>query len=276
MDASFVRKPAVAGRFYPSHPEELAQAVDLYLGAEPAEPEEVLGAAKACVAPHAGYMYSGRVAGAVYRHLPPCDSFVILGPNHFGRGEPLAIMARGAWRTPLGDVPIDSDLADVILHHCEFLVEDETAHAQEHSLEVQLPFLQRRMKSFSFVPIALGGVGYEMLATFGQQLAQAIREYAKPVFVIASSDMNHYEPDGITRAKDQKAIDRILALDPKGLSDVIFRERITMCGSGPAVATLATMKALGASQASLVKYATSADAGGDRRSVVGYAGIVIQ
>ncbi|MGH9359279.1 MAG: AmmeMemoRadiSam system protein B, partial [Terriglobia bacterium] len=239
-------------------------------------PEEMLPTAMACLAPHAGYVYSGHVAGAVYRCLPQSNSIVILGPNHFGRGEPFAIATSGAWRTPLGDAPIDSELAEVIRRRCPFLAEDEAAHAGEHSLEVQIPFLQRKMNSFSFVPVALGSISYEKLVSFGAQLARALQEFYKPVFVVASSDMNHYEPDGVTRSKDQKAIDRILALDARGLYDVIFRERITMCGCGPAVATLAAMKNLGASRAKLLKYATSADAGGDCNSVVGYAGIVIQ
>lgn len=274
MDAPFVRMPAVAGRFYPSDPEELAKAVDRYLSPQ-SESEDVLTGAKACVAPHAGYMYSGHVAGAVYRRLPPSESFVILCPNHSGRGEPLAIMTRGAWRTPLGDVPIDGELAGLIRRHCEFLVEDETAHAQEHSLEVQLPFLQRRMKPFTFVPIALGGVTYETLVTLGRLLGSALREASKPIFLIASSDMNHYETDEVTRLKDQHAISQILMLDAKGLYDTVLREKVTMCGYGAAVAALTAMKSLGASQATLVKYATSANAGGDPRSVVGYAGIVI-
>ncbi|MGH9356107.1 MAG: AmmeMemoRadiSam system protein B [Terriglobia bacterium] len=267
--------PAVAGRFYPSRPEDLAKAVDQHLSPEAAH-EEVLTGAKACVAPHAGYMYSGHVAGAVYRRLPPSKSFVILCPNHSGRGEPLAIMTHGAWRTPLGDVPVNGELAGLIRHHCEFLVEDETAHAQEHSLEVQLPFLQRRMKSFSFVPIALGGVAFETLVTLGRLLASALREFAKPAFVIASSDMNHYEPDEVTRIKDHRAITEMLRLDAQGLYDTVLREKITMCGYGAAVATFTAMKALGATEANLVKYATSADAGGDARSVVGYAAIVIR
>lgn len=275
MDASFVRMPAVAGRFYPSHPEELVQVVDGYLSPE-AAPDEVLSAAKACIAPHAGYMYSGHVAGAVYRRLPLSNVFVILCPNHSGCGEPLAIMTRGAWRTPLGDAPIDEKLAEVISRHCEFLVEDKAAHAQEHSLEVQLPFLQRKMRSFSFVPIALGGADYKVFVALGKLLASALREFGKPVFVIASSDMNHYESDQITRIKDQQAISEILALDAGGLYDAVCRERITMCGYGPAIMALVAMRALGATQGNLIKYATSANAGGDPRSVVGYAGIVIQ
>ncbi len=272
MDVSIVREPAVAGRFYPSDPGELAQAVDGYLAPEPSE---ILPAVVACLVPHAGYVYSGGVAGAVYRCVPQRSSFVILGPNHSGRGAPLAIGARGIWRTPLGDAPVDSGLAEVICRHCPFLEEDEAAHAGEHSLEVQIPFLQRTMKSFSFVPVAFGSVSGETLVSFGMKLAVALREIHKPVFVITSSDMNHYEPEDVTRAKDQKAIDKILALDAAGLYDVIFHERITMCGYGPAVAMLTAMKELGASQARLVKYATSAEAGGNPDSVVGYAGMVI-
>lgn len=275
MDAKFVRVPAVAGRFYPSNPDELARTVDEYLAPEP-KAEELFAGAKACLVPHAGYMYSGHVAGAVYRLLPAACAFVILCPNHFGRGERLAIMTRGAWRTPLGDVSIDEALAASIQRRCDFLVEDAGAHREEHSLEVQLPFLQRKMEKFRFVPIALGAADYGVLDALGHAVAGALREFGKLAVVVASSDMNHYEPDGITRQKDRKAVDKVLALDPKGLYEVIFRERISMCGFAPAVVTLTAIKALEAREAELVKYATSADAGGDRRSVVGYAGVVIR
>lgn len=267
-----VRRPAVAGRFYPAEPERLAREVDAHLSPEAAA-EEIVTEALGCVVPHAGYQYSGHVAGAVYARLPARPTYLILGPNHFGRGKPLAVMSRGDWLTPLGPAPIDGSLADDLRRSCPGLEEDAVAHA-EHSIEVQVPFLQRRFGG-SIVPIAVGLDRYAALAALGHGVAEAVSRAAKPVLIVASSDFSHYEPDAVTRRKDRHAIDRILALDPPGLYDVVHRERISMCGYGPAVAMLVAAGDLGARQATLVKYATSADAGGDPAAVVGYAGIIV-
>ncbi len=274
MPSSAVRQPAVAGRFYPRKPEALTRDLEQYLGPDPAAAEKITGAL-GCVVPHAGYVYSGHVAGAVYRRLPPRSSYVILCPNHTGRGAPVAIMSGGAWLTPLGKVSIDAALAAAVRQSCHLVMEDAAAHEEEHSLEVQLPFLQQLWKDFSFVPIAIGVGGYAVLESLGRGLAQAARTTQKEFLTIASSDMNHYEPDGVTRAKDRRAIDKILALDPQGLYDVLRREDISMCGYGPAIAMLTGAKELGASRAELIKYATSADTSGDRSAVVGYAGIIV-
>ncbi len=274
MPAPSIRQPAVAGRFYPAQPELLTRQLDGFLGTkEPAAEKEVAGLG--CVVPHAGYMYSGHVAGAVYRRLPRRASYVILCPNHTGRGAPLAMMSKGEWLTPLGTVCVDARLAQALRQACHLLLEDTEAHEDEHSLEVQLPFLQRQVGNFTFVPIAIGVGGYSTLETLGHALAQALKKHSAPTLIVASSDMNHYEPDDITRVKDHKAIDRILALDAAGLYDVLRREDISMCGYGPAIAMLTAGKDLGAQRAELVKYATSADTSGDRSAVVGYAGIIV-
>lgn len=276
MQAPSVRQPAVAGRFYPARAETLSRDLDEYLGLGPDSAAQVearrpLG----CLVPHAGYMYSGHVAGAVYRRLPPLPSYIILGPNHFGRGAPLAMMSRGAWWTPLGEVPLDTALGEAVRQGCHLLVEDVDAHQSEHSLEVQVPFLQHEVGQFGMLPIAVGSVGYAALQSLGHGVAYAVKQAETPVLIVASSDMNHYEPDGITREKDHKAIERILALDPEGLYDVLRREDISMCGYGPAIAMLTAAIELGADGASLVKYATSGDTSGDRSAVVGYAGIIV-
>jgi AmmeMemoRadiSam system protein B len=185
------------------------------------------------------------------------------------------MMSRGEWLTPLGAVPIDSELARAVSHSCHLVVEDAAAHQYEHSLEVQLPFLQRASGSFRFVPIAIGVGGYAALESLGHGVAQVLKRAHKPALIIASSDMNHYEPDELTRVKDGKAIEKILQLDPQGLYDVLRREDISMCGYGPAVAMLTAAIDLGARQAELVKYATSADSSGDASAVVGYAGVII-
>ncbi len=275
MSAPAARRPAVEGRFYPDERRALERELDRCLGPEPA-PEEILGRAIGCVVPHAGYVYSGKVAGAVYRRLPERSRFLILGPNHFGRGEPLAITSEGEWITPLGSVAIDRELARALRHAFPLLVDDAVAHADEHSLEVQLPFLQRRASSFSFVPIAIGAGHYATLEALGHGVAQAIASSKDRPLIVASSDMNHYESDRITRAKDQEAIDQILALSPPGLYDVVHRRNISMCGYGPVVAMLTAARELGAERATLIEYATSADSSGDRSNVVGYAGIIVE
>ncbi|MGH9532421.1 MAG: AmmeMemoRadiSam system protein B [Terriglobales bacterium] len=266
-----VRPPAVAGFFYPSQPETLLRDVRSYV-----EPAKERVRAVGCVAPHAGYMYSGHVAGAVYGRLDLPRRFVILCPNHTGAGEPLAIMSSGAWKTPLGEARIDEDLAGRLLSGFSYLTEDAGAHRREHALEVQLPFLQALLPEFTFVPIAVGVGSYPALAALGEALAVMLAGEKDPPLIIASSDMNHYESDAVTRVKDHKAIERILALDPRGLYEVVGREDISMCGYGPTVAMLTAANKLGATSAELVKYATSGDISGDKDRVVGYAGVVVR
>lgn len=274
MQTPAVRRAAVAGRFYPAKPEVLAQELDQYLTADAPAPEKI-ETALGCIVPHAGYIYSGHVAGAVFQRLPERATYLILCPNHTGRGAPLAIMSNGEWLTPLGAAPIDASLAQSLHQACHLLMEDAKAHQDEHAIEVELPFLQRQVGNFSFVPIAIGVSRYAALEALGHGIAQALKNSAHSVLIVASSDMNHYEPDDVTRIKDHKAIDQILALEPAGLYEVIRKEDISMCGYGPAVAMLTAAKDLGATHAQLVRYATSADTSGDRSAVVGYAGIVI-
>lgn len=265
------RAPAVAGQFYPAHPAELRRELEGYIEVAP-PPQKALG----CVVPHAGIMYSGHVAGAVYGRLEPAPSYIILCPNHTGYGRPLAILSEGEWETPLGAVPIDAPLAQKLKKACRRLEEDAEAHRFEHSLEVQLPFLQCLQKSFRFVPIALGVGNYGPLEELGRAIATVVQETEPRPLIVASSDMNHYESDTVSRAKDRLAIDRILALDPRGLYDTVHRESISMCGYGPTVAMLTAAKSLGASSAELVRYANSGDVTGDRSHVVGYAGILVR
>lgn len=263
------RTPAVAGRFYPAQPAELRRELEGYLEKQPKQ------AAIGCVVPHAGIMYSGHVAGAVYARLQPFSSYIILCPNHSGYGRPLAILSEGEWETPLGDVPIDAALANQLKRACRSLEEDDLAHRFEHSLEVQLPFLQCVQSSYRFVPIAVGVGSYGPLEELGRAIAQVAGPAKERPLIVASSDLNHYEPDAVNRAKDHKAIERIVALDPRGLYDTVRREDISMCGFGPTVAMLTAAKILGATRGELVRYANSGDITGDRSQVVGYAGILI-
>ncbi|HXW91790.1 MAG TPA: AmmeMemoRadiSam system protein B [Terriglobales bacterium] len=266
-----LRHPAVAGRFYPEDRDTLLSDLRSFLRAREA-PRPAL----ACMVPHAGYIYSGSVAGAVFAELEIPRRCLLLCPNHTGRGRPLAIMSHGAWQTPLGTIPIDSQLAETLKQRCLLLTEDAEAHRSEHAIEVVLPFLQQSRPEFTFVPIALGTGQFTALQQLGEALAAVAETQEQPMLIIASSDMNHYENDHITRVKDTKAIERILALDAWGLYDVVIKENISMCGFGPAVAMLTAAKRLGATAAELIKYATSGDVFGEREVVVGYAGVVVR
>ena len=238
-----------------------------------------------CVAPHAGYIYCGGVAGAVYSRLKIPERCVLLCPNHTGKGRPLAIMANTTWQTPLGEVAADADMAARLLRRFPALQEDSAAHRAEHAIEVQLPFLQASRPDLKIVPIAIGTSDFDVLRGLGETLADVIADHHEEdqkaerqakVLIIASSDMNHYESDTITRIKDHKAIERVLAMDARGLWKVVLNEDISMCGFGPTVVMLTAAKLLGATSATLVKYATSGDVSGDYESVVGYAGIIVE
>lgn len=266
-----LRPPAVAGRFYPADPAELTSLVR-----QCSSTNEIIAPkhAKACLVPHAGYMYSGHVAGAVYARMALPKKVLILGVRHYPRGEQAAILSSGAWRTPLGDAPIDEALANSLRLACPLLREDSVAHSSEHSLEVQVPFLQVLQPGFSFVPVALGTVRFEDLVAVGQALGRVLLNSSEEVLLLTTSDLNHYEDDATTRKKDGKAIERLLALDAPGLYDTCRNEEISMCGLGPAVAMLTALKEMNGAQAELVKYATSADVSGDFSAVVGYAGMI--
>lgn len=262
-----VREPAVAGRFYGADPRALAAEVDRLLAA-PGEKVRALGV----VAPHAGYVYSGGVAGAVYGRVDVPPRVVVLGPNHTGMGDPVALYTGEAWRTPLGVVPIDRELT-AALAAGEDVTADALAHRHEHSLEVQVPFLQRARPGVSIAALCLGPLPLEACAALGRAVARAAK--AAGALVVASSDMSHYVPAGVAREKDRHAIDRVLALDPEGLYATVRRERITMCGFVPATVMLFAARELGAASAELVRYAHSGEVTGDERSVVGYAGVIV-
>jgi AmmeMemoRadiSam system protein B len=265
-----LRLPAVAGRFYPSSPAELT-ALIRKLTPDPGRPSIQV---RACLLPHAGYMYSGHVAGAVLARIALPRKIIILGVRHYPRGESAAILSSGAWRTPLGDARIDEVLAEALKKACPLLREDSVAHSTEHSLEVQLPFLQALAPDFTFVPVALGTVQFESLVSMGEAIGRVLEASKENVLLLTTSDLNHYQDDAITRIKDRKAIDQLLALEPRGLYDTCRNEEISMCGLGPAVAMLTALNALSVKKSELVKYATSADVSGDRSAVVGYAGMI--
>ena len=267
-----LRHPAWADRFYPGNAALLREELDRCL--TPLPPEK-LPRPIGCVSPHAAYMYSGPIAGAVFARIELPQTFIILCPNHTGRGDPLAIMSEGAWQTPLGKAQIDAALAARLEKRCHLLSQDARAHREEHSLEVQLPFLQKLQPDLRFVPICVGTDAFPALEMLGHAMAAVIRESPGRILIVASSDMNHFESDERTRLKDRCAIDQVLALNPRALYDTVRRENISMCGYCPTAAMLTAALDLGARQAEMVRYGTSADVSGDFSSVVGYAGMVV-
>lgn len=229
------------------------------------------------VCPHAGYMYSGPVAASAYHRLASdgrVDVFVIFGPNHQGIGSGVALMDRGVWRTPLGDAEVDGETAKEILRHSRIIDVDDAAHAYEHSIEVQLPFLQYIYGgSLKFVPICFLMQDLETAIEVGQAVAEAVK--GRNVAIIASSDWTHYEPHSIAYKKDTEAISAVLKLDEKLFYEILERRRISACGYGPVAALIVAAKRLGATGAELLNYKTSGDVTGDTSAVVGYAAISI-
>ena len=269
----YVRPPAVAGTFYEGAPERLVRQVDACFAANPPAPEQkqrFLGA----VVPHAGLMYSGHVAAAFYALADLPKRLVILCPNHTGAGHFAAVNRQGAWRTPLGEIAIDTALADALMAKTPLLAEDLRAHAREHSLEVQLPFLQRLLGDFTFVPICLGAHRYDYAEEIGRAIAEVLKT-EPDVAILASSDLNHYEDQRETLRKDQLAIDQVLARNPQELWRVVDEYDVSMCGFIPTATMLVAANELGASDARLIKHATSGDVNGDYSHVVGYASIAI-
>jgi MEMO1 family protein len=267
-----VRNPAVAGQFYSGSKEPLAKEVRSLIK-EPAKKIDAIGV----LSPHAGYVYSGPVAGITLSSIEPKTHYIILGPNHTGLGSAFSMSASDSWKTPLGEVSINKALADMILKNCPDVKKDELAHIHEHSIEVQLPFLQVLQENFTFVPIVVSMAGLETYRKVGEAIAKSVKDLKleKDVTIIASSDMTHYESQDSAKDKDSRAIDAILKLDEKALVERVEEFEITMCGFAPAAIMITAAKKLGAKNAQLVRYQTSGDVSGDYSSVVGYAGIII-
>ena len=267
-----LRRPCVAGQFYPARAAGLEKEVLGFLAAGAGKKTRAM----AVIAPHAGYVYSGHVAGAVYSAIEIPDDVILIGPNHTGLGEDVSVMTEGEWEMPFGTMEINTGLAERIVASSTLFTPDTLAHAREHSLEVQLPFIHYLNAKARIVPITVMRADKKTSAALGTAIAGVIKGYEGDVLIAVSSDMNHYESDRMTRQKDQLAIAQVLALDPDGLLDVTDENEITMCGALPTAVALNAVKKLGATQARLVKYATSGEISGDLDHVVGYAGIVIK
>lgn len=272
MEQANLRKPFVCGQFYPASVKELNQLISSFAD-KSAQKNDCLGA----ILPHAGYIYSGRVATQTVSRINIKDTVVLLGPNHTGLGAVFSIMPQGAWQTPLGDLEIDSALAGLFLNKSRYLKADALAHLEEHSLEVELPILQYFRGNFKIVPIAIKTAELSSLEGLAEELAEVVREnnLEKTVMFVASSDMTHYEPQRLAEKKDALAIQAIIELDEDKLEKVVRESNISMCGFAPVAVLIKAAKLLGAKKGELVKYQTSGDTSGDFSSVVGYAGITI-
>jgi len=289
-----IRNAVVAGQFYPGNEKNLRQQIqECFLdtrgyGKLP-EMQKASGTLKGLVVPHAGFVYSGAIASHAYGRLAEqgfAEAFIVLGPNHTGMGSGVSVMTEGAWKTPFGMVRLDESLAQSIA--TGIIDKDASAHTYEHSIEVQLPFLQYlgQDRTFEFVPVCMMMQDYETVQDVGEILAKAIQSSKKKVMLVASSDFSHAgfnynsaPPSGMrvdvyAKKQDALAIKEILALDPQRLIETVEQHHITMCGSGPVAAMLLAAKKLGAKRAELLKYGTSYEVHPDS-SCVGYGAIAV-
>ncbi len=266
-----IRPPAVAGQFYPGTAKQVNADLDRMLPHVNRQRD-----ALAVVVPHAGWMYSGTTAGTAFAAVRVPDHVIMIGPNHHGLGSPYAVADTGAWRTPIGDVPICEPLVKTLLGNCTLLTADRPAHAVEHSLEVQVPFLLRRNPKVRIVPILIGRAGRKELRAIGAAIARTVQETGKRVLLLASSDMNHYEDQETSHRKDKLALDAVVSLDEETLLRQVAAHEISMCGVLPTYIVLVAAKALGAKRAELLDYRTSGDVSGDYSAVVGYGAVVIE
>jgi len=271
MSESWIREPAWAGKFYPPQPAALRREIERCLGDRRGdEPTRVL------VAPHAGYVYSGAVAGAAYAKARVESRVIVLAPNHTGHGERLSLWAQGVWRLPTGDVAVAEELAARLQRAYPEIKPDRRAHEQEHALEVQLPFLLHRRPDVTIVPITLGPLTLAGCEALGDAIARVVVEEDAPVQIVASTDMSHFIPAGEAKTQDKKAIDRMLGIDARGLFETVERDDITMCGYIPTTVALFAARRMGCTQAQLCRYGHSGETTEDLDKVVGYASLLIR
>lgn len=270
-----IRRPAVAGQFYPDHPAQLLAAVQGML----VEAAATASPARAAIAPHAGYVYSGRTAARVFARIEVPRRVVVLCPNHTGLGESRhggSAWAVGTWQTPVGDVAVDEALSAQLLAACPLLEDDPDAHRREHAVEVMLPFLLARRPDVVLTAVVLAWADWPSCRALGEALAGVVRGSEEPVLLLASSDMNHYESAEVGKKKDALALAEVAKLDGERLLEVTRRNHVTMCGRAPAAAVLHAARLLGSASAEVVDYSHSGMVTGDDEAVVGYAGVIVR
>lgn len=278
-----VRAPAVAGTFYPADPNELIKLIEwsfthpLGPGSLPKVSEVRRKESVGFMVPHAGYIYSGPVAAWAYHKLARegvPETIIIIGPNHTGVGSPISIMPPSIWETPLGTVQVDAEATEEIVKESGIVDVDSSAHAYEHSLEVQVPFLQYLFGgNFKIVAIVMALQTPEAARALAEGIYNAMRNLDRDYVVLASSDLNHYESHEVTVKKDMLALEKITALDTDGLYKVLLEHDISMCGPGPVMTVMELTKKFGGDKGILLKHATSGDTSGDYSQVVGYASV---
>ncbi|MBN1621387.1 MAG: AmmeMemoRadiSam system protein B [Endomicrobiales bacterium] len=263
-----LRKAGCAGTWYPIDISE----IDKYFNHKTKRQKAIAG-----ICPHAGWVYSGKVAGEVYSSMEPASLYILIGPNHYGLGASVSVYDDGKWETPLGSLEVDKNIAGAIIKKSDYAKSDKIAHLREHSLEVQLPFIKILNKDAKIVPIALADYRVDVCKNLGQTISQVIKEYklTGSVSLIASTDMSHYLKASEAKGFDDMAIEKVLKLDPEGLLKVVKENDISMCGVGPTAAVIWASKDLGAKQAKLIRYSNSGEVTGDYEQVVGYAGFII-
>lgn len=267
-----IRKPSVAGYFYPGSAKALKNMIEKMVDLKEEKKKAIC-----VISPHAGFEYSGSVAGAVFSSVDIPKKLIILGPSHRSVQSHFAIMREGTWETPLGNVSVDANLAELVMSHSNIITEDDNAHSQEHSLEVQIPFIQFFEEDIAIVPISIAyHAAFEELEELGKAISKGTKESNEEIMIVASTDMSHYVSQEVAKEKDFLAIEKILQLDAKGLYDVVNLEDISMCGFQPTTAAIIASRELGAKKAELIKYQTSGDVTGNFHEVVGYAGIRIE
>ena len=264
------RQPAVADRFYPGSLSSLDKMISRLIPDSSAQKEEALS----IICPHAGYIYSGKLACETISAAAIPESVIILGPNHHGLGNRVAI-STSDWNMPHGVVPIDRVFAQALMAASDLITEDERSHQHEHSLEVQVPFLQKFQKNLKIIPIAVSQISYSDCQSVADAITAVVRQSAIAPLLLASTDMSHYESRATATSKDTLALEKIIDLDPQGLYQTIVKNNISMCGFIPVTITLLVSKELGATSARLVGYTDSGETSGDIDQVVGYAGFVI-
>ena len=263
-----IRPALYAGTWYPSEKVELEKYFDTSAKKQ---------SAIAAVCPHAGWIYSGKTAGKVFSELKAEPLYVVIGPNHRGQGAPVSVYPEGSWQTPAGDLEVDRETAAAIAGFSDHAKLDASAHALEHSLEVQMPFIKLSSPSAKIVPICMYDYSPETCRDLGLAVAKSAlgKNVNKKLLIIASSDMSHYITASAAKEADEIALKKILNLDPEGLLSAVEKHGISMCGAGPVAAALWAAIELGASKGRLVDYTTSGDVTGDSLEVVSYAGLVI-